>query len=257
MPVYGFKDKKTAEKLREMIEGPVTSPPGMMAGSRVFRQNRPIVFENTESVTMPAYACLFSTGVETDESGGGWKVPIHQGKRANTTDSMPYMVMLNQPRDVEAGDRGSAQQDEFQIALYNSTAPTDIGAPLGPADGQWYLVENPIFVTHRFVADLEDGIMLVRESKPSDFFRVVMSNTSGDNGGSTSGNTYQYSVSTPEGILLEAGLMVNRDSRHDYWTWERGEVDPATSGTAYFDNQGRLIIHDCNEHLRLGECSEP
>ena len=222
---------------------------------RHYNQFRPIVFDNLESEQIPDYGCIFSMGISADNSGP--TVYVHQAKKPSTNLN-PHTVMFNGLGPVEAtgqvGDRGAAQQREFFTARYNGSAPTSIGALVGPVDGQWYLSEQTLLYTHRFIADLGDSLMLVRENKPSEFFRVVMTQTGGNNGDETQGNTFEYRVENAEGVLLQVDLMLNSGSPHDYETPELGEIKAATSGQAYFDSNGDLIIYHCNERTRFEAC---
>lgn len=93
----------------------------------------------------------------------------------------------------------------------------------------------------------------VLQQGAQDLRRVRMIQTGGSNGNATQENTWEYRVESLGGDVLATGLRVNRDSIHDYWTQELGEVDPATMGLAYHENDN-LIIHYCNEHFRVGPC---
>jgi len=90
---------------------------------------------------------------------------------------------------------------------------------------------------------------------------VKMHQIAGDNGDAETMNDYRYDVYDITGqTLLASNISVpysgDPNRQHDYQTQELGEVDPATKGLAYYNDQDQFVIHDCNEQYRVGPCED-
>lgn len=94
-----------------------------------------------------------------------------------------------------------------------------------------------------------------RVVQSSDLFRVDMVKVGGDDGSETEQATWIYDifrVGHDKPIATNVSLL---DDRHDYKRQILGEIGPATSGLAYFNNDDELCIYHCNEDDLVGPCS--
>ena len=85
---------------------------------------------------------------------------------------------------------------------------------------------------------------------------VRMEKTGGENGSESAENTYAYDVFTVAGTLIESNVSLASNSRHEFKTQELGEIDPATRGNAFWNEDGKIVIYDCNERPRVGPCKD-
>ena len=82
----------------------------------------------------------------------------------------------------------------------------------------------------------------------SSLFRVTLEVRPGGFAGDENGQaTWQYNVFDSAGDLLESDIGFETGSRHEYKRQNLGEIGPATSGLAFYDSAGDLIIYHCNE----------
>jgi len=250
---YNFKDRRVAERLKNMLTDALPLRPNMSRRDQ-FRQSRPVVFTATGG-TVPAWGIVEITGGSALAYTSDSKIPVHAARQPGTSAGSLYL--LNRGLDVPDGTRGSAQTGDIMIAKYDAL-PTQFGQPVGPAADTYAMSATQFVVsTHRFLFDFDPTakLMVVATPHHSDVFRVVMERTGGSNGTDTTMNTYVYDVFDDSGeMLLASGVTVPYvATTHDYATQELGEVDPATAGLAYY-RSGQLIIHHCNEQYRVGPC---
>jgi hypothetical protein len=101
------------------------------------------------------------------------------------------------------------------------------------------------------------GYIIPRPSGGDTFLVKMVETGTGANGDSENSNTFLYNILDPTtDELLEADVQLpfTEASRHDYKTYELGEILPATFGLARYNDDDELVIHDCNEKIRMGPC---
>ena len=128
---------------------------------------------------------------------------------------------------------------------------------LSPSDMRLFREMAQWFRQKRGEGDRNRSFVKATVLNQAEKFLVRMEKTGGVNGTDELANTYVYNVYRKStDVLLEAGIQLNYGSRHTFWTFDAGEVDPATEGEAYFNDEDQLIIYWCNEHDRRGPCED-
>lgn len=101
-------------------------------------------------------------------------------------------------------------------------------------------------------ARFKRGQVIGRRSRYVDVELVFKS---GANGTDTEPNSYVYDIYTDRGKLIEADVSFTPNSRHEYTTWELGElVAPGTWGVGYYNDNDELVVVMTNEQIGLIAC---
>jgi len=119
----------------------------------------PIYVKNTGSVTVPAWGCMQVVGTDTIDNA-----VIFQIDRP-LTHNKPKVFLLNGPKEIVAGDYGTAQSGLKMRAVKDSTTMT-AGMRLGPVASSFQLGKGCLFSYFGADAVTTDCIVVLRHETP-------------------------------------------------------------------------------------------